>query len=150
MHMEALKELSDELEEKQLHKDLNFFWRCLSYPICNRCHSHHTLIYLISWTPPFPHTYAYPTAYTYTSSACFLPSSSQSPHFYFTHSALAFLHKHPTSTELLLMPHWFLPESGHSCGFPTLYTPPPVLVDSWFIPSPFLSPGRVLVHSQDS
>ena len=29
----------------------------------------------------------------------------------------------------------------------TLYTPPPVLVDSWFIPSPFLSPGGLLVHS---
>ena len=33
------------------------------------------------------------------------------------------------------------------CGGTTLYTPPPVLVDSWFIPGPFLSPGGVLVHS---
>ena len=24
---------------------------------------------------------------------------------------------HPISFELLLMPHWFLPDSGHSCGF---------------------------------
>ena len=31
--------------------------------------------------------------------------------------------------------------------FATLYTPPPVLVDSWFIPGPFLSPGGLLVHS---
>ena len=33
------------------------------------------------------------------------------------------------------------------CQVPTLYTPPPVLVDSWFIPGPFLSPGGLLVHS---